>query len=504
MYMYRQYGCKGILKYFCPRCGCHFYVSFFGRDYGMGNHDYMYDAFKQLLSSNTIVSAIDRCYITPDSSWQEGSYEFDNDYEKYNIMHLISQQETDRPQDSFYYRYGTFVKGVNFDLYASVLFPTDRRGSCIYCGYPNTIYSNMSCTTQNFIDMDITVKTQKPAFTQRADDTVQYFNKQPFPHMKPVKDPEKIVKDYLSPLVKVESNIVLVTKRLTRLYEEYWRYTLPFYENYIRKGFPDSSGIPELPETPKLAPVPLLFGAKVKARNDALMAEYKKKELETRRGVAVFFQGRDQFLKGCGARREQIQELFRNGEFEQINTRRSPLLPQNAPVLLEKAKVVFSEIGDCQQHLGTLIKERNQLHSMEVVYGKFLDFPAITTILEYLEIGRCETLKGPCGAYNLYESELRSNAIISKLDQIVDSLEQIKSNQYKIYQVLSSIENETSALSDSMNQMLERMDDYGENLDQIRRSSEATAYYSQKAACYSEITAVESTTLAFLAMYNSN
>lgn len=141
---------------------------------------------------------------------------------------------------------------------------------------------------------------------------------------------------------------------------------------------------------------------------------------------------------------------------------------------------------------------------MEVVYGKFLDFPAITTILEYLEIGRCETLKGPCGAYNLYESELRSNAIISKLDQIVDSLEQIKSNQYKIYQVLSSIENETSALSDSMNQMLERMDDYGENLDQIRRSSEATAYYSQKAACYSEITAVESTTLAFLAMYNSN
>lgn len=69
MYMYRQYGCKGILKYFCPRCGCHFYVSFFGRDYGMGNHDYMYDAFKQLLSSNTIVSAIDRCYITPDSSW---------------------------------------------------------------------------------------------------------------------------------------------------------------------------------------------------------------------------------------------------------------------------------------------------------------------------------------------------------------------------------------------------------------------------------------------------
>ena len=61
---------------------------------------------------------------------------------------------------------------------------------------------------------------------------------------------------------------------------------------------------------------------------------------------------------------------------------------------------------------------------------------AVTTINEYLESGRCFELECPNGAYNLYETELRQNIIIGQLSTIISSLEQIRNNQFSLYQEL--------------------------------------------------------------------
>ena len=61
---------------------------------------------------------------------------------------------------------------------------------------------------------------------------------------------------------------------------------------------------------------------------------------------------------------------------------------------------------------------------------------AITTISEYLASGRCYELEGPNGAYNLYEMELRQNIVINQLSSIITNLEQIRNNQYTLYQEL--------------------------------------------------------------------
>ena len=50
--------------------------------------------------------------------------------------------------------------------------------------------------------------------------------------------------------------------------------------------------------------------------------------------------------------------------------------------------------------------------------------------------GRCFELEGPDGAYNLYEMELRQNVIIGQLSSIVSDLEQIRNNQFLLYQEL--------------------------------------------------------------------
>lgn len=77
-----------------------------------------------------------------------------------------------------------------------------------------------------------------------------------------------------------------------------------------------------------------------------------------------------------------------------------------------------------------------QYYSVGVLYPKYHTMNAVCSIYEYFMSGRCTELTGHEGAYNLYESELRSNIIISKLDDILVNLESIKSHQFMLYSAL--------------------------------------------------------------------
>lgn len=81
----------------------------------------------------------------------------------------------------------------------------------------------------------------------------------------------------------------------------------------------------------------------------------------------------------------------------------------------------------------TLISARDRLYSADIIYVKYRDLVSISTIYEYFVSGRCSELEGKDGAYNLYESELRSNIIIDSLGQIASDLQQIKNGQFALY-----------------------------------------------------------------------
>lgn len=84
-----------------------------------------------------------------------------------------------------------------------------------------------------------------------------------------------------------------------------------------------------------------------------------------------------------------------------------------------------------------------QYYSADVVFPKYRNLPALTMIYEYLTTGRCSELTGPNGAYNLYESELRQNTIISQMSVIISKLDEIKYNQYILYETVVNIQRDT-------------------------------------------------------------
>ncbi len=117
----------------------------------------------------------------------------------------------------------------------------------------------------------------------------------------------------------------------------------------------------------------------------------------------------------------------------------------------------------------------SKLYEVNVIFEKYRDFVPMCTIHEYLASGRCTELKGANGAYNLYESELRQNIIISNLESIGSNIEAIKKNQYALYQ---AVQKTNSYLSD-----IKR------DIEMISQNTSEIQQYSRSIALQTKITA---------------
>ena len=94
-----------------------------------------------------------------------------------------------------------------------------------------------------------------------------------------------------------------------------------------------------------------------------------------------------------------------------------------------------------------LREELKRHYENGVVHPKYRNFLAVTQIYEYFDTGRCNTLEGADGAYNLFESELRANTIISQLSQVIQKLEEIKEAMYLLCRAIESTNGLLSEIS---------------------------------------------------------
>lgn len=92
----------------------------------------------------------------------------------------------------------------------------------------------------------------------------------------------------------------------------------------------------------------------------------------------------------------------------------------------------------------------DKVYSIDVIFPKYRCFAAVAQIYEYLLSGRCERLEGPDGAYNLYESELRQNIIIDRLDEIASQLRILNRTMHTICGMLNTTNGILSSISSTL------------------------------------------------------
>lgn len=116
-----------------------------------------------------------------------------------------------------------------------------------------------------------------------------------------------------------------------------------------------------------------------------------------------------------------------------------------------------------------------QYYSLGIIYKKYQNFIAVSSFYEYLDSGRCMTLEGHEGAYNIFETELRQNVIIGKLDEVIRCLNRIAENQGMLYSAIQKSNHMLNGMSNELKRI-------SSNLTTIEESSAVTAYNSRISA----------------------
>ena len=150
--------------------------------------------------------------------------------------------------------------------------------------------------------------------------------------------------------------------------------------------------------------------------------------------------------------------------------------------------LVKSQIAKAQEKYAETYHLLQQYYSKGIVFEKYRSLVPICMFYEYLQSGRCSDLTGHEGAYNIYENEIRMNIILGKLDDIIERLDRIESNQYILARAIRETNAEVNKLSGIVQNQSSILEDINEN--------------ASLAAYYNKISAINTTYMAWIKKYN--
>ncbi|MBQ6786734.1 MAG: hypothetical protein IJO85_03310 [Lachnospiraceae bacterium] len=202
--------------------------------------------------------------------------------------------------------------------------------------------------------------------------------------------------------------------------------------------------------------MPIMFEQRYPCRRWKLYDDIKKLEKQNKK-FSLFMNINKLYDKG-GVLYDAIIEYYTSHYNKDLEAKRNIYLP-----FCEKTTKEYTE--QVLESLSTSEKLLTQLYAQDIIHPKYRNFLAIAQIYEYFDTGRCSELIGPNGAYNLYESELRQNIIIDRLDQIITQLQML--NRTMAY-VASAINESNSILRD-----------ISSSLGRIEANTALVAYNSQ-------------------------
>lgn len=136
-----------------------------------------------------------------------------------------------------------------------------------------------------------------------------------------------------------------------------------------------------------------------------------------------------------------------------------------------------------------------KIYAKNIIFPKYRNLVMVCSLYEYICAGRCSELEGHEGAYNILETEIRLDRIISQLDLVVANLEQIKRNQFMLYsavqesnQRLNQITGAIGDMSASLegiysgtSQLNENTAQLNAHIAELQKNSALTAYHAERA-----------------------
>ena len=187
---------------------------------------------------------------------------------------------------------------------------------------------------------------------------------------------------------------------------------------------------------------------------------------------------------------QYIVQMRRYKDIEQKNANQYHQETKFEEERLAREKTLQNKYKDALHTLENCYKEtRNTLEALynkNIIYAKYHNnLVAICMFHEYFESGRCTTLTGHEGAYNIFETEIRLGIIITNQEIIMKMLDKIQRNQYSLYTAIQQINKQQNRIMSSLNNISLDQKALNQNLEYLLYSTTAIKHNSDIALLYS-------------------
>ena len=164
-------------------------------------------------------------------------------------------------------------------------------------------------------------------------------------------------------------------------------------------------------------------------------------------------------------KKENKERADRNKEIKEKNI----IIQEEA---VRKKEMVANAIQRFREVYKYTCELLDRMYSENIIYQKYRNIQALSYIYEYLDSKRCDTLEGPNGAYSIYETEVRLDTIITKLDEVISRLGRIVNKQSNLYHAIQRMQGDFT-------HFIEKIEEGTGKLDEIISNTEITAHASK-------------------------
>lgn len=305
----------------------------------------------------------------------------------------------------------------------------------------------------------------------------------------------KDLEEYLGIIVDLEKNVFLQKQLMLSLHEKLSMLCKP-------KHIPVPV-VPDLSKTPYFLLLPILVGCILASAIVAFVicipiaffdsilkgniTDYVFVGLTVIFSLGIFGFGCYTFISDDNEKKKQ-QAKYENA----LKSYQKACLDEKARMNQEtqEKEVLLEELGQLEMQNKSTAQTLANMYGLNIIHEAYRTFPRVCTLYEYIQTGRCHSLeevKGYAsgGAYNLLRREEDQQIIILKLDQILQSLESIKMNQYMLYYAIQEENQKLDDIMSSINQISEQIKSSGNSridprqLESLQKNSKLIAYNTE-------------------------
>lgn len=158
-----------------------------------------------------------------------------------------------------------------------------------------------------------------------------------------------------------------------------------------------------------------------------------------------------------------------------------------------KKEVLQTELSQMRE-LNVASKETlKQIYSKDIIFPKYRSMVMVCSLYEYVCSGRCDTLEGHEGAYNLLEMEIRLDKIVTQLDRAIQLLDTIRQNQYMVYSAIQDANRQSARILESTEQITSQLQTFQTSNQQLLGGIQAGLQRGIQAAEQQSVSMVQMT-----------